>query len=84
MIDSIIDEAEERDTKHYASLNQVQDNILLVTKTPWLRRTGWEETFKGKDMLELSKLTNALEQRAYDERNLWESVSRVIHQCFKG
>ena len=84
LIESAIYSAENRDQEYQRSLNQVQDNTLLVTKTPWLRRTRWEETFQGKDMEKLLKLAEPPEQGALDERALWDSTSRVIMNCFKG
>ena len=59
LIKDVIGEAEDRDKSHQATLNQVRDSQSLVTKTPWLRHTRWEEIFIGKDMSELVKLSNA-------------------------
>ena len=84
LIASSIQEARQRDEEHYRTLNRVKDNTSLVTKTPWLRHTQWEQTFMGKDMEELVKLTESPEVRDNDERSLWDSTSRVINQCWKG
>ena len=65
-------------------LNQVRDNTSLVTKTPWLRHTRWEEIFVDKDMKQLNKLAEAPGQRDYDERKLWDSIARVLSGYFKG
>ena len=43
LIKDVIGEAEDRDKSHQATLNQVRDSQSLVTKTPWLHHTGWEE-----------------------------------------
>src|SRR5438046_6922814 len=59
LIKDVIGEAEDRDKSHQVTLNQVRDSQSLVTKTPWLRHTRWEEIFIGKDMSELVKLSNA-------------------------
>jgi hypothetical protein len=84
LIDGVVEEAEEKDQKFERTLHEVQDNISLVTKTPWLRRTKWEEIFHGKDMKELVKLTKSPNYQDYQERKLWDSISRVLHDCFKG
>jgi hypothetical protein len=34
------------------------DDKLTVVLTPWLRRTGWMERYKGMDMQHLSKMTD--------------------------
>ena len=84
LIKDVIGEAEDRDKSHQATLNQVRDSQSLVTKTPWLRHTRWEEIFVGKDMSELVKLSNAPGMQDHHERRIWDATGRVIHACFNG
>ena len=84
LIQSEINQAEDRDQEYQRTLNQVHDGTTLITKTPWLRRTRWEEIFKDKDMEKLLKLAEPPEQGADNERALWDSTSRVIINCFRG
>jgi len=84
LIKDIIGEAEDRDKNHQATLNQVRDSQSLVTKTPWLRHTRWEEIFIGKDMSELVKLSNAPGMQDHHERRIWDATGRVIRACFNG
>ena len=79
LIKDVIGEAEDRDKSHQATLNQVRDSQSLVTKTPWLRHTRWEEIFIGKDMSELVKLSNAPGMQEPHERRIWDATGRVIH-----
>ena len=84
LIKDIIGEAEDRDKNHQATLNQVRDSQSLVTKTPWLRHTRWEEIFIGKDMSKLVKLSNAPGMQDDHERRIWDATGRVIRACFNG
>jgi hypothetical protein len=45
---TIIQEASQREKDHQVMLNHISDTGALVTKTPWLRRTGWDRMFKEK------------------------------------
>ena len=76
LITSVIEEAGEHDQQYQSTLNKVRDNTTLVTKTPWLRHTKWEEIFVGKDMKECNKLSEA--PGDYKERRLWDSTTRVL------
>ena len=58
LLENLLGEARERDTKHQREINTVQDNTSLVTKTPWLRYTRWDKKFTGQDMNELHALTD--------------------------
>ncbi len=84
LINDKISEADERDKQHLITLNQVRDSQSLVTKTPWLRRTRWGDTFAGKDMSTLVKLTEAPGIDNHQERRIWNATARVIQNCFKG
>src|SRR5437762_4621134 len=84
LITAAISEADERDKTHQKTLNEVRDSQSLVTKTPWLRHTYWEETFVNKDMVTLVKLTEAPGIHDHQERRVWQATARVVEQCFKG
>jgi hypothetical protein len=61
LLESLLDEAKERDIEQQRTLNEVSDIQHLVTLTPWLRRTGWPRMFAGKDMdviVSLGRLPN--------------------------
>ena len=56
LLNDILEEANRRDKEYDLTLNHVMESHI-VTKSPWLLRTGWEKKFKGKDMRVLNKLT---------------------------
>ena len=84
LINAKISESAEHDKQHMTTLNQVRDSQSLVLKTPWIRHTRWEETFVGKDMGTLVKLTDAPSIDNHQERRVWQATWRVVEQCFKG
>ena len=71
-------EAEDEEKVHNITLNYVRDSQSLVAKTPWLRHTHWEETFVGKDMSVLVKLTEGPGRHDHQERRVWEATARVV------
>src|SRR5437667_12017332 len=60
LLNDIFEEANQRDKEYSLTLNHVMESHI-VTKSPWLLRTGWEKKFKGKDMRVLIKLTEKRE-----------------------
>jgi hypothetical protein len=84
LINAAIDEATQRDDDHQQTLNIIKDSKSLVTKTPWLRRTRWEEMFAGKDMSVLNQLCHSPDPRDGELQQIWSSVDRVIRACFRG
>ena len=84
LIEDAIMEAEGRDKSHQQILNHVRDSQSLVTKTPWLRHTRWEEIFVGKDMSMLGQLTKAPGIDDHQECRVWDVTARVIHVVFMG
>src|SRR5438045_8022666 len=84
LIKAKISESAEHDKQHMTTLNQVRDSQSLVLKTPWIHHTRWEETFVGKDMGTLVKLTDAPSIDNHQERRVWQATGRVVEQCFKG
>ena len=81
---SYIEDAEESDRAHRWTLNQVKDDTSLVTKTPWLRHTQWEERFKGRDMKVLHDLTKIPDVRDDDARFVWDCIGAVLDNCWEG
>jgi hypothetical protein len=81
---TIIQEASQREKDHQATLNQINDEQVIVTKTPWLRRTGWSRMFKEKDMVKLNELTAKPTMKEHDLFTVWTSVRRLIKTCFEG
>jgi uncharacterized protein YdiU (UPF0061 family) len=84
LIESYIGAAEERDQNHALTINRIKDAAPLITKTPWLRRTKWEERFLGKDMKELNMLADAPGSQVYDEHWIWEGVKETLNKCSMG
>jgi len=77
-------EAEEEEKIYNTTLNHVRDSMSLVAKTPWLRHTRWEETFAGKDMSALVKLTEGPGRHDHQEQRVWDATERVVRACFNG
>src|ERR1700737_2990499 len=84
LISAAIDEATQRDDDHQRALDIIRGSKSLVTKTPWLRRTRWEEMCAGKDMNKLNQLAHSPDVRDGDMQQIWSSVDRVIRGCFRG
>ena len=73
-MNDILEEANRRDEEYSLTLNHVMESHI-VTKSPWLLRTGWEKIFKGKNMKILNKLTEKLEENS--------ESGRVVYELFK-
>src|SRR6202047_4575783 len=84
LITAAINTAVQWEDDHHRTLNIIKDSKSLVTKTPWLRRTRWEEMFAGKDMKMLNQLTHSPDIWDGDMQRIWSSVDRVMRRCFKG
>jgi hypothetical protein len=84
LIQATISEANQQDQQHQQTLNIIRDSKSLVTKTPWLRRTRWEEMFSGQDMGVLNQLTHSPDPNDHNMQYVWISVNRVIRACFAG
>jgi hypothetical protein len=84
LINAAISAAVQREDEHQRTLNIIRDSKSLVTKTPWLRRTRWEEMFAGKDMNTLNQLAHSPDLRDGDMQQIWSSVDRVMRRCFSG
>ena len=81
LLEDLLEEAMERDTKHQREINTVQDNTSLVTKTPWLRYTRWDKKFAGEDMNELHMLTDPPLGTAVEEKLIWDTVGKILERC---
>lgn len=79
-----VNKADKKDQEYQRNINEVQDNMTIVTLTPWLRHTQWHERFKGKDMKALHSLTDPPKPDQDDEMFLWKSINRVVHSCWNG
>jgi hypothetical protein len=84
LINATISEVSQRDEQHQQTLNIIRDSTSLVTKTPWLCRTRWEEMFSGQDMSVLNQLTHSPDRNDHNMQSIWTSVDRVIRECFAG
>ena len=82
LITAAVNSATELDEDRKRSLNIIKDSTSLVTKSPWLRRTRWEEMFTGKDMKALNQLALSPGQRDTRELYIWSSVERILRECF--
>ena len=83
LIDGLIKDAADYDQEYERMMDQVQESSI-ITLSPWLRRTGWTRTFRGKDMKKLSEL---MEKPATGEPSLlmiWNSIERVIQKSYDG
>ena len=84
LINGIINEASQQDEQYQKTLNIIRDSKSLVTKTPWLRRTKWEQMFSGQDMCVLNQLTHPPDINDHNMQSIWTSVDRVLRACFAG
>ena len=81
----ILEEAKKRLAKAKKDIYKIHDDGIIQELSPWLRRTGWMSEFNGKDM----KVLNDLLEKPKPEDSakihlVWDSVARVIEQCWKG
>jgi hypothetical protein len=69
---------------------EIHDRNILQELTPWLRRTGWMARFNGRDMKVLNDLLlepkrgPGRPENPNKLRYVWESVERVIRECWDG
>jgi hypothetical protein len=84
LVQSYIEQSEATDREYQRHINEVKDTTSLVTKTPWLRHTKWEERFVGQDMKVLHDLTNPPETRDYAGRHVWDTTGKILARCWDG
>ena len=53
--------------------------MSLVTKTPWLRYTKWEQHFIDQDMKELHALTDLPQAADLEETLIANTVKDILH-----
>ena len=81
---NMVDKIEERHTNHARRINLIQASTSLVTKTPWLRHTNWEETFMGYDMVELNSFGKRPRLQEANEHWIWVAIGTMLSQCWDG
>src|SRR5277367_176543 len=71
--------------------NEPLQNVHIVSPdegkaemSPWLTRTGWKDTFQGKDMSELVSFTKKDKGEDHIIAFIDQSVPRMINRCMKG
>src|SRR5579859_1976785 len=75
---SCIEQSEAHDREYQHGINEVKDTTSLVTKTPWLWHTKWEERFMGCDMKVLHDMMNPPETRDYAARRMWDASLDIL------
>ena len=80
----LVNTADERDRQLNNALNDVRDVRSLVTKTPWLRYTKWEQTFIGRDMKVLHDMTDIPNWREEEGSIIVDCVGKLLMDCWVG
>ena len=80
----LVNTADERDRQHKEELNNVSDMQSLVTKTPWLRYTKWEETFIGCDMKALHDWTDIPNWHDEEGAVVVDCMDKALRNCWEG
>jgi hypothetical protein len=87
LVQQLLDDAEAREAEAQRHMYEIHDRNILQELSPWLRRTDWMTRFDGKDMKVLHDLLTEPKRnpRNPDDRLylIWESVARVIGQCWE-
>ena len=83
LLDGLVQDAADRDEEYEHLLDLVHESSL-VTLTPWLRRTGWNKIFRGKNMKILSDLSLKPTAGEQELQLIWNGVGRVIENCYSG
>ena len=84
LLKDILGAARRQNEEHQRAINSVQDNTLLVTKTPWLRYHRWDKKFEGQDMQELHTLTDLSTTGEPEVTVLSDSVAKILGACWEG
>ena len=80
----MVNTVEQRHEAASRQSNLVQLSSSLVTKTPWLRHTNWEETFLGHDMAELNGFAKSPRPQDANEHWIWKAMATMLNQCWEG
>jgi hypothetical protein len=83
-LEDILGAARRQDEDYQRTINSVQDNTSLVTKTPWLRYNRWDKKFEGQDMQGLHTLTDLPTTDEPEETVLSSCVAKVLRDCWDG
>jgi hypothetical protein len=78
LISELMNDGDSRDEALRSELVVADEEALMVDLTPWLRRTNWLRTFKGKAMDTLVELARLPTQDEPKLQLVSESVQRVI------
>lgn len=83
LIESGLMEAHHQDIQFQLELNHIVDTGTMVDKSPWLRRTGWTESFIGQDM---DRLVQAMDSPGMDDAiySVWKGMERLLRRCGDG
>lgn len=84
LIQQVVDTTEQKHEAAIRRANLVQASTSLVTKTPWLRHTNWEETFLGYDMAELNMLAKRPLPQDGHEHSIWVAIAKMLKRCWDG
>jgi len=79
-----IDAAGHHDRQRQEEIDKVKDLTSLVTKTPWLRYTKWEQTFIGHDMKALYAFTDLPKVDDINGTLVAEAVEELLVDCWAG
>jgi hypothetical protein len=83
-LESLVGAARHQDEDYQRTINSVQDNTSLVTKTPWLRYNRWDKKFEGQDMQVLHMLTDLPTTGEPEETVLSACVAKILGDCWDG
>ena len=83
-IERVLGKASDHDENYEQTFNRVSDMQSLVTKGPWLRRTGWDRMFIGKDVDVFVPLSCKAIKAESGLNLVCQSVERVIKSCRNG
>jgi hypothetical protein len=90
LIQQLLDDAEGREAEAQRHMYEIHDRNIPQELSPWLRCTNWMTRFDGRDMKVLHDLLSEPKRnpRNPDEddklRLVWESVARVVEECWEG
>jgi len=84
LLEDILAVARRQDEDYQRTINSVQDNTSLVTKTPWLRYNRWDKKFESQDMQVLHTLTDLPTTGEPEETVLSGCVAKILGDCWDG
>src|SRR5579859_8078983 len=84
LMNRMLDEAKLKDNEPPQNLHVVCKDEGKAEMSPWLTRTGWKDTFQGRDMSELVSFTKKDKGEDHVIVFIDQSVPRMIDRCMKG